>query len=353
MRKEQVNNNLTIKNQELDVKNRELDEALHNLEKKSNEQAATLLELTNFKLTYDKIQHDFKREVIDSQNFLQPMQSSWDKERKMAAQSARHDALNEIENLRAAGLPENDRFKTLSDDEFSKYQERLSKYKTAIANLSDKNFDIVACTYDFLIAPWISTIRMSLRRLDEILDITRDVYTVAEVVEHLTTAKAIPKALLEGKANAVIKIDVENNMNSDARLNIVMSKLESVVFNLISNSTQAISNYKQKLRKEKSELRKTYKGAVKLHIYQTQRREKPCLCIEVSDNAGGFSEEILKDIYKKPVLSSKEAGRTGEGTSYIGYFVKLMDGETEADNIILDDGSKGARTRVYIFCEGQ
>ena len=219
--------------------------------------------------------------------------------------------------------------------------------------MSDKNFDIVACTYDFLIAPWISTIRMSLRRLDEILDITRDVYTVAEVVEHLTTAKAIPKALLEGKANSVIKIDVENNMNSDARLNIVMSKLESVVFNLISNSTQAISNYKQKLRKEKSELRKTYKGAVKLHIYQTQRREKPCLCIEVSDNAGGFSEEILKDIYKKPVLSSKEAGRTGEGTSYIGYFVKLMDGETEADNIILDDGSKGARTRVYIFCEGQ
>jgi len=337
LRKKQANNELTIKNQKLD-------EALHKLEKKSDEQAATLLELTNFKLTYDKIQHDFKREVIDSQNFLQPMQSSWDKERKMATQSARHDVLNEIENLRAAGLPK--------ANDFSKYQERLSMYKNKIAELSENNFDIVACTYDFLIAPWIVTIRTSLRRLDEILDITRDTYNTAEVIESLTSAKAIPKAVLEGNANSVINIDVADNINNEARLNIVMSKLESIVFNLISNSTQAVSNYKQKLRKEKSELRKTYKGAVSLKIYQVERGENNYLCIEISDNAGGFPEEILKDIYKKPVPSGKEAGRTGEGTSYIGYFVKLMNGEIEADNILLSNGSKGARTRVYIICEG-
>lgn len=334
-------------------------------EQVNKKQAATLLELTNFKLTYDKIQQNFKREVIDSQNFLQPMQSSWDKEEKMtaqsarydalnkmAAQSARHDVLNEIENLRAAGLPENNRFKMLDANDFSKYQERLSKYKTAISNLSDNNFDIVACTYDFLIAPWISTIRTSLKKLDEILDIKREVYPVAKVIEHLTSSKAIPKAVLEGKANSVININILGNINTEARVNIVMSKLESIVFNLISNSTQAVSNYKQKLRKEKSELRKTYKGVVSLKIYQLKRNEKLCLCIEISDNAGGFSEEILNDIYKKPLPSSKEAGRTGEGTSYIGYFVKLMDGEIEADNILLNDGSKGARTRVYIVCEG-
>ena len=68
----------------------------------------------------------------------------------------------------------------------------------------------------------------------------------------------------------------------------------------------------------------------------------------MKDNGGGFPEDIINDVYRKPVRTTKDNRDHGEATVYIGFFVKLMNGFIEAENFKIKEGELGAITRIYL-----
>jgi K+-sensing histidine kinase KdpD len=70
--------------------------------------------------------------------------------------------------------------------------------------------------------------------------------------------------------------------------------------------------------------------------------------ISIVDNAGGFPESVLANVYRKPVTSSKRSrsGQAGEGTVYSGFFVDYMGGAIFASNVAHSPTSLGAATII-------
>ena len=324
------------------------DEALSNLE--------------NFRLTYDKIRNDFATRTSNSKNYLQIVNSTydkqaWDVQEKTAAQLGRHDVFGAFNKFREWKKEQFlDKLATGVIDT-KNYEENVKQYFAlldAVGQEYDEN--LIADTYDITLGPWIKVMQNDLKELEHVLDITPETKVVKEVLDAIVPGKAIPRNLAENKLEAKrFKMDV--SVSDDARNNgkctkLVLSKLQSIIFNLIENSARAIDVHFDKLPFEE---KFGYEGLIELRIIDTvhtfKKNNQTCkaLCFEIQDNAGGFPEDYLKDIYKRPVLSDKKADRKyGEGTVYIGFFVDLMDGDIEAYNVESESVGRGALTKVFI-----
>lgn len=132
---------------------------------------------------------------------------------------------------------------------------------------------------------------------------------------------------------------------------IILSKLQRIIFNLIDNAQGAIKEHATELRhKFGRDAEVKFLGEIVLTAAIEWKDNRHYLIITVTDNAGGFDESILHDIYKKPVRTSKLSDKRqyNEGTSYIGFFVQLMRGNITAENIVFDKDHRGARTTICI-----
>lgn len=321
-----------------------------------------LLNLENFRLTYDKIRNDFATRTSNSKNYLQIVNSTydkqaWDVQEKAAAKLGRHDVFGAFNKFREWKKEQFlDKLATGVIDT-KNYEENVKQYFAlldAIGQEYDEN--LIADTYDITLGPWIKVMQNDLKELEHVLDITPETKVVKEVLDAIVPGKAIPRNLAENKLEAKrFKMDV--SVSDDARNNgkctkLVLSKLQSIIFNLIENSARAIDVHFDKLPFEE---KFGYEGLIELRITDTvhtfKKNNQTCkaLCFEIQDNAGGFPEDYLKDIYKRPVLSDKKADRKyGEGTVYVGFFVDLMDGDIEAHNVESESVGRGALTKVFI-----
>ena len=321
-----------------------------------------LLNLENFRLTYDKIRNDFATRTSNSKNYLQIVNSTydkqaWDVQEKAAAKLGRHDVFGAFNKFREWKKEQFlDKLATGVIDT-KNYEENVKQYFAlldAIGQEYDEN--LIADTYDITLGPWIKVMQNDLKELEHVLDITPETKVVKEVLDAIIPGKAIPRNLAENKLEAKrFKMDVsvsDNARNNGKCTKLVLSKLQSIMFNLIENSARAIDVHFDKLPFEE---KFGYEGLIELRITDTvhtfKKNNKTCkaLCFEIQDNAGGFPEDYLKDIYKRPVLSDKKADRKyGEGTVYIGFFVDLMDGDIEAHNVESENTGRGALTKVFI-----
>ena len=350
-------------NQELSEANQRLELALNEKDKAIKEKDAALDSLNIFRLTYDKIRNDFATRTSNSKNYLQQVVSTydkqaWDVQEKTAVKLGRHDIFGAFNKFREW---KKEQFLDKIDRELlidkNGYENSVKEYFMLLQAIGQEyNENLIADTYDITLSPWLKVMQRDLKELEHVLDITPEEKTVKQVLDAMIPGKAIPNNLavnkLDSKKFKMVVSVSENVQNKGKCSNLILSKLQSVIFNLLENSARAIEEHFNKLDFED---KFGYEGMIELRISETvhtfEKNNNTCnaLCFEVQDNAGGFPEEYLKDIYKRPVPSNKfEDRKNGEGSVYIGFFIDLMNGDIEAYNTDYENYGKGALTKVFI-----
>lgn len=323
---------------------------------------AKTTELENFQNAYDKIRTDFSAGVSNSENNLQGLVSatdsllkntnSWEQDFKNFSGSGRHDVLNRIAELRKDQSVLDER---RLDSELNK--KRLVIFKQALMYCFEDNKqffkdeqEFLNDVYNFIFRPWIEKIHVELKSLDELLDITVSTCPMQAILQ--TIREAIPKNLC-ANANATdvyFTTRIADDINLEGQAKVIISKVKSIVYNLIANSAAATSQHLDVLINAGDfDKISNYRQKINLLISEAVVAEQHYLCIEVNDNGGGFPEDILGKIYKEQIRTTKNSRRYGKGTTYIAFFVSLMKGcKIEAANIINEEGEKGASTKFYI-----
>ena len=299
------------------------------------------LELENFRQTYNKIKSDFITTIVDSKNSMQVVQSSWDYMEKQAAKLGRHDVINALRSLESYRMNKPNEGNRIQIDE-----EQVNNYKKIVSEINLKyNIDFLGDTYSVFIEPCINRMHQELLGLEKILDLTVQDYNLEEVIQCLSSDEIIPKGITR---NNMFSKNIINNISKSWSCKVVLSKLESIVFNLIANSAKANQDYFEKHCLDENFNIKDYVGKIWFNISLREKNNKSYLCLEVKDNGGGFPEDIINDVYRKPVRTTKDNRDHGEATVYIGFFVKLMNGFIEAENFKIKEGELGAITRIYL-----
>ena len=299
------------------------------------------LELENFRQTYNKIKSDFVTAIFDSKNAMQGVQSTWDYMEKQAAKLGRHDIINALRSLESYRMNKSSKGKRDHIDE-----EQVNNYKQIVSEINFKyNGDFLSDTYAVFIEPCINRMHHELQGLEKILDLSVQDYNLSEVIQCLSSDEVIPKGITR---NNLFSKNIINNINKSWSCKVVLSKLESIVFNLLANSAKANQDFFEKHCLDDDFDIKEYVGKIWLNISLKEKNNNSYLCVEVKDNGGGFPEDIIKDVYRKPVRTTKDNREHGEATVYIGFFVKLMNGFVEAENYRIKDDELGAVTRIYL-----
>lgn len=311
-----------------------------NLEASNEKLNKAINNLDNFKLAYQKINRDFSGGVSNSENNLQHMQSFYDKasletDLKNAVGIGRHDVLNRIKAWKSEAF--------CSD---CPDQEKVNALILALRSCESEGVNLVEANYDLILGPWIEVIHNELKELDKTLDITFAEYGINDVIK--TIQMAAPANILASKKSNVEFIQSSIPVfDGSEKCMVILNKVKSIVFNLIQNSATATNAYKNSLIKD-IEAYRAYKRKISLLITKEEHDNIKYLCVEVNDNGGGFPDSVIDKVYKKPIPTTKDNRKHGEGTSYVGFFVDLMKCKIKAQNIVNENGEKGASTKFYI-----
>lgn len=202
--------------------------------------------------------------------------------------------------------------------------------------------------------------------VDEILEDLKAIPNVISVKMEDFSVQQIMDSILEqyGKYRKEPQVKFSCNVAKDGSINTLfchanLHRINSIVFNLLSNSVKITNKFRKKYLDEHDEDDddfKEYIRKVDLFVGVTDYNNKKHLLISVKDNGGGFADSILNKIYREPVKSEfrtkgsidQHRSEMGEGTSYIGFFVEMMDGEIVAKNHVDKDGFKGASTEILL-----
>lgn len=303
---------------------------------------AAYLELENFRHTYNKIKNDFVNIVNNSKNSMQQVQSTWDEMEKQSARLERHDIVNTLRALKDYRVNQN-----IVSSDFKIDSKQVNAYKNIVDEINATyNIDFLEDTYITFIEPCINTIHKELKGLENVLDLNIQEYPIKEILDVFGKETCIPKGI--SKDNSFSK-NLADFSKYDGKCNVVLSKIESIVFNLLANSAKANQDYFEQHLLDDDFDYENYKGKISLDIFPLKEANKDYLCIQVSDSGGGFNESIIHDIYKRPIKTTKDSLRDyGEATVYIGFFVRLMNGQIIAENYNVDDRVVGARTKILI-----
>jgi nitrogen-specific signal transduction histidine kinase/ABC-type phosphate/phosphonate transport system substrate-binding protein len=179
-----------------------------------------------------------------------------------------------------------------------------------------------------------------LNELPDYISIEKKDFTVEEVYnsiknkfEHIPFSKA--------KSNKYVFSSLPMKYKS-YKLEINVHRLNNIIDNLITNSSKVISRKKDEYR----ELMKgKFEGFIGINFDIQKEKNQEFLLISVSDNGGGFPEEILDKIYKEKVPSSK-GDRNGEGSIFVQKFINHMGGSIKAENYEYKKEFKGAKTTI-------
>ena len=325
---------LQRQNEEIIENNKQLRKFKEMLEAKNSEITESIRQLHIFENTFYKIKRDYEGIVSNSKNNLQHMQSTWDAMEKNIAGSSRHDAINRIRSLK------NTKIDDIKGNLY--YKERVDAFKNLLRIVGkEEGEDLIADTYDFLLSPWVEKIKQELKGLDATLDMAPVKWKVRHIVDSIKVPDAIPEGMAYNEWITFTK-RINDQIDYEATCNVIPSKLQSVVFNLIENSSKATQELVMNAADGVD-----YEGRINLEIYEGKFENTRCLCIKVTDNGGGFPDDVISSVYREPIPTTKDDRKFGEGTSYIGFFVDLMQGRITARNVSNDYG-KGAETIVYL-----
>lgn len=315
------------------------------------EKEEAFAELEDYKIFFDDIRKHIDDQISESRNTLQLADSSWSKIAQDANQAVldgyqnkRHDTFNYLMG-KLKGWGKEDYIREFDTPE---YKQRLNSYMDDIQAIDQTYYaekgigkSFLAETYDVVLNTWLLRIRQDLKNLDDIFDLTPTNIAVGKIVQGLTSEKTLKKIKCH--------VHLEGGLNREAECCIIPDKLQSMVYNLLENSTQAGDRYKESLRKIDRKLSRSFRPEINLNINEIEVDGKKYLSIMVQDNCGGFPEELESKIYVDKVKSSKATNIDhGNGTYLIGRFAKRMGIIVQHETITLDGNQKGAQTKLLI-----
>ena len=326
-------------------------EAINEKEDAYRKQKEAHAELEDYKIFFDDIRTHIDDQISENRNSLQLVDSSWSKIAQEANKAVlegyinkRHDTFNYlIGKLKTWGKED-----YLKEFDTPEYKQKLEDYIEDVQTIDQtyykekgKGQSILSETYNVVLNPWLVRIRKDLQNLDDIFDLTPTNVSVDKIVQGITSEKTIKKV----KCN----IEISNDLNKEAECCIIPDKLQSMVYNLLENSSQAGDRYYEELRKKDRTLARGFKTSINLKLKETEYNSKKYLSIEVQDNCGGFPPEFESIIYVDKVKSSKATNIDhGNGTYLIGRFAKRMGIIIQHETIKLKDNQKGAQTILLI-----
>ena len=315
------------------------------------EREEAFAELEDYKIFFDDIRKQIDDKISDSRNTLQMIDSSWSKIAQEANQSVldgykikRHDTFNYlIGKLKTWG--KEDYLRAINTPE---YKQKLENYMEDVQTIDQSYYkdkgdghSFLNETYGVILNPWLLRIRQDLKNLDDIFDLTPTNTKVDRIIQEIISEKTLKKVKC--------KVNVENNINRERECYIILDKLQSMVYNLLENSSQAGARYKDKLRKQDRKLARSFISEINMDIREVDVDSKKYLSVEVQDNCGGFPPELEDKIYVEKVKSSKATNIDhGNGTYLIGRFAKRMGIIVKHKTIMLEGNQKGAQTTLLI-----
>ncbi len=316
----QSKSDLEEANQNLEQSKNQLEKANQNLEQSNNELVEANRALEEFRTIHQKMYSDLSREINQIKQPLQQYNFSWDTYIEKAFSAERHDLKNKFPSLYdEKNFTEIE--KTISDKFKNEY---LHKFENAVLN-NMKNL------------PGIVTYELQ----DISLDDTLKAITMKEA--------AIPQNFLEEKAGVDFNLTKIEPINTEEGefCKINSHRLSSIVFNILENANQQCSRKLDEAILNNEE----YISRIWMHLERVTIDSKDYISVIINDNAGGFSDDIINEVYKKPVKSSKKENnqkRTGEGTVYVSFFANYMNIKITAENRIAKDNNKGAKVSLLI-----
>ena len=275
----------------------------HDVQERNRELEQRNRELKRFELIYQHELGLIESAAIDQKQVLQDLEFSWRNIFQEIIKSERHDLKNAFAEM---GM--------------------------------DKAQQMI---YDQFVRPFRDKILAQFEKLDERLDTRMSKFPVGDVCERVIAH--FPPRMTRSRSYDLIFRMPENECDRARYVRVNVDRLYSVVFNVVTNSVKAISRVRDRAREEGG----AFKGRIEVDFAVEDGEE---FQITITDNAGGFPEEILEHVYVDPVVSSDRSRgeRLGEGAMYVAFFVLHMDGMIEAENVTDADGKTGARTRIRL-----
>lgn len=294
--------------EEIKLANSELERANKKLEE-------TNAKLEEFKTIHQKMYSDLLNEINQIKQPIQEYDFSWDTYIDNIFRNERHDLKNKFTSL----------YNEQNFNESEKYISDKLK-REYLGNLEKIVID-------------------KLNELPNIVKYGLQETSVKETLNAITMKEAaIPLDFSNGKYDDIVfhdpdisSIDIKDN--EFCKINA--HRLSSIIFNILANAYQV---YSRKLPE--------YNCHIWMDIERIKKDSNDYISVSITDNAGGFPDDIIDKIYKSPVKSSKKdvngKERNGEGTVYIGFFAKYMNIGIKAENCIAADNNKGAKVTLFI-----
>ena len=315
-------------------------------------------EFEDYKIFFNDVSRHIGQQISTAFNELQVVGSAWSKlanEANIAMlegyQFKRHDIFNNFDKLKA--WTETDYLESLNsygdDKKVRQYFNNVAVFNAKYYDNEESSNNFITDTYDLVLTPWLFHIRNNLKELEEIFVlIPRDVY-VEKILETINSEKTLKKV----ECNVFISPKIEKQR----QCRVILDKLQSMVYNLLENSSQAGDRLEDYLYEQDNPDAGMFKKEIRLNIRQVVIKKQDYLSIEVKDNCGGFPEQYLDRIYVEKIPSSKLSDLShsfhGNGTYLIGRFAERMGIEIIAKNIVTSKQEKGASTVLLIPLKGR
>lgn len=300
-----LNQDLNDLNQELNNVNQELKDANHQLQIAYS--------------AYDHMHDEFDKVALrDTKQELQKIQLSWSEIVTNILADSRHSLKNKLQDQPLLTEEERNRYNAHDKELIGYIEERMNAQLLVFR----------------------TTILEHQKELFKTLDYKLKSESIGTIIEYINGK--IPNNYRDKRRSGIIFTidDGITTLCKEQFCEVNLNRLYSIVENLLKNSSNALAN---------KSIDDDLDDRITLSYDIEDRGDQRYFVIKVTDNGGGFKEEIIDDIYKVPVASSdRTVQREGKGSQYVKFFSDSMKAKIIVYNIINEYKEIGAEVKLLI-----
>lgn len=268
---------------------------------------------------YDHMHDEFDKIALrDTKQELQKIQLSWSEIVTNILADSRHSLKNKLQDQSLLTEEERQRFNEY-DREFLGYIEERMNAQLSVFR---------------------TTILEHQKELFKTLDYKLKSESIDTIIEYINGK--IPNNYRDKRRSGIL-FTIDDEITPLFRMEICevnLNRLYSIVENILKNSSNALAN---------KSIDDDLEDRITLSYALENRGDERYLAIKVTDNGGGFKEDILHNIYKVPVASSdRTVQRMGKGSQYVKFFSDRMNIQIVVGNIINEYNEAGAEVMLLI-----
>lgn len=300
-----LNEELNNVNQELNNVNQELKDANHQLQIAYS--------------AYDHMHDEFDKVALrDTKQELQKIQLSWSEIVTNILADSRHSLKNKLQDQPLLTEEERNRYNAHDKELIGYIEERMNAQLLVFR----------------------TTILEHQKELFKTLDYKLKSESIGTIIEYINGK--IPNNYRDKRRSGIIFTidDGITTLCKEQFCEVNLNRLYSIVENLLKNSSNALAN---------KSIDDDLDDRITLSYDIEDRGDRRYFVIKVTDNGGGFKEDIIDSIYKVPVASSdRTMQRMGKGSQYVKFFSDRMNVHISVGNVINEYKETGAEVKLLI-----